>query len=413
MMRWYLAEISIADLLNANVINEGSWHNVFGDKRKVSDIAELIRTVIFDAHHVPKIQEITQTIGQTSTMDETTVSIKDFKKAMNGKMIFLKNKKNEVSILEGNHRAVSLIMLVDRYNCDLSSVPNENNSWGFGEQKMYLVLNLHNTHTMKLGASYSLFDSEELLEYSIKSIRPNVDYISVVYQTVSNHGIPCNEGLVPLLNELKERGLIDELVLFEPDLNDMQGHHASIKETKKRNIGLEISRANGCDFHCSIDADEFYTDEQFKYMKDVMEDGYFDTGFCQHLQYYKDSIFRLATPEPEYVSTLERITPDTKYVFMQPTQVSIDPTRGTSNANKKCYIFSREECEMHHMSFVRKNIRGKLQSHSSRQFFTDELIEKVGSYYDSWVYPSPCMWAGGNLLDVIEVPRQFEIYKVA
>ena len=145
MMRWYLAEISIADLLNANVINEGSWHNVFGDKRKVSDIAELIRTVIFDAHHVPKIQEITQTIGQTSTMDETTVSIKDFKKAMNGKMIFLKNKKNEVSILEGNHRAVSLIMLVDRYNCDLSSVPNENNSWGFGEQKMYLVLNLHNT----------------------------------------------------------------------------------------------------------------------------------------------------------------------------------------------------------------------------------------------------------------------------
>ena len=53
---------------------------------------------------------------------------------------------------------------------------------------------------MRLGASYSVFDSEELLEYSIKSIRKNVDYISVVYQTVSNHVIPCNEGLVPLLD---------------------------------------------------------------------------------------------------------------------------------------------------------------------------------------------------------------------
>jgi len=265
---------------------------------------------------------------------------------------------------------------------------------------------------MRLGASYSVFDSEELLEYSIKSIRKNVDYISVVYQTVSNHVIPCNEGLVPLLDALKSQGLIDELVLFEPDLSDMQGNHASIKETKKRNIGLELSRANGCDFHLSLDCDEFYTDEQFRYMKDVMEDGYFDVGFCQHRQYYRDSIYQLAVPEPEYVPTLERINPDTRYVFMQPMHVACDPTRGTPNANKKVYIFSRQECEMHHMSFVRKDIRGKLRSHSSRQFFTDELIERVSAYYDSWAYPSPAMWAGANLLDVIEVPRLFEIYPV-
>ena len=34
---------------------------------------------------------------------------------------------------------------------------------------------------MKLGVSYNLFDGEELLESSIKSIRDNVDYVSVVY----------------------------------------------------------------------------------------------------------------------------------------------------------------------------------------------------------------------------------------
>ena len=37
----------------------------------------------------------------------------------------------------------------------------------------------------KLGVSYNLFNGEELLEASIKSIRQNVDYINVIYQEYS------------------------------------------------------------------------------------------------------------------------------------------------------------------------------------------------------------------------------------
>jgi len=36
----------------------------------------------------------------------------------------------------------------------------------------------------------------------------------------------------------------------------------------------------------------------------------------------------------------------------------------------------------------------------------------VTEYYKNWKYPEKCMWAGGTLLKVIEVPRQFEIYKI-
>jgi hypothetical protein len=36
---------------------------------------------------------------------------------------------------------------------------------------------------MKLGAAYNVFDGEELLENSIVSIRSEVDYVVVVYQT--------------------------------------------------------------------------------------------------------------------------------------------------------------------------------------------------------------------------------------
>jgi hypothetical protein len=35
----------------------------------------------------------------------------------------------------------------------------------------------------KLGATYNVFDGEELLEASIASIRPLVQYVSVVFQT--------------------------------------------------------------------------------------------------------------------------------------------------------------------------------------------------------------------------------------
>ena len=98
---------------------------------------------------------------------------------------------------------------------------------------------------MKIGVSYNLFDGEELLESSIKSIRNNVEYISVVYQTISNFGNECNEGLVPLLEELKSKGLIDELFEYNPKVNK-GGHY---NEIKKRNLGLYLSEGAECTHH--------------------------------------------------------------------------------------------------------------------------------------------------------------------
>ncbi len=263
---------------------------------------------------------------------------------------------------------------------------------------------------MLLGVSYSLWDGEELLEHSIKSIRRNVDYISVVYQEVSNHGQPCAPGLRNMLEELMSKGLIDNIHLFVPDLADTGGENASINETRKRNIGLNISRAVGCSHHMTIDTDEFYTDGQFRYMKEIMGSGDFGTAYCQHCQYYKDSIYILKNKEQEYVAAIEKITPETKYVYMIEAPVAVDPTRKTNNTTYR--IFTRDEVEMHHMSFVRKDIRKKLMNHSSRRFFTEEGVNMIAEYYDKWVYPMPAMWAGKNLLEVIEVPRLFDIYKI-
>lgn len=71
------------------------------------------------------------------------------------------------------------------------------------------------TH-MILGAAYNVFDGEELLEASIRSIRTSVDYIVIVYQTTSNFGEKCSHNLVQILESLKEKGLVDDIVHYEP-----------------------------------------------------------------------------------------------------------------------------------------------------------------------------------------------------
>lgn len=98
------------------------------------------------------------------------------------------------------------------------------------------VLKLKNP---KFGVSYSIFDGEELLEASIKQIRGCVDYINVVYQLKSWYGDKANENLLPLLNNLKNKGLIDELIEFKPDFS----LEAWQNETNKRNLGLSAAKA--------------------------------------------------------------------------------------------------------------------------------------------------------------------------
>jgi len=265
---------------------------------------------------------------------------------------------------------------------------------------------------MILGVSYTVWDGEELLEYSIKSIRRNVDYIAVVWQKISYFGELCNDGLEALLYDLKRQGLIDELYLYEPDMLNGGIKKAGIDETRKRNIGLWLCRENGCDYHMTMDCDEFYEYEQFEFMKKEMVQGAYGTGYAQHIQYYRDSIYQLKNPEKEFISTIEKITPKTKYIHSISCIVPVDPTRKTNNVQEgmSYRIFTREECQMHHLSFVRKDIGKKLKNRASGSWTEDE-IQRIVDYYEKWQYPNPCMWAKQNLLEVIQVPRRFEIYK--
>jgi hypothetical protein len=96
----------------------------------------------------------------------------------------------------------------------------------------------------KLGIAYNIFDdSIELLEKSILSVRNVADYITVIYQDISNMGNQSEINLKELLTEYKGKGLIDSFYLYKPQLNAPIPH---INEMNKRNMGLYVCQGEGC-----------------------------------------------------------------------------------------------------------------------------------------------------------------------
>lgn len=257
---------------------------------------------------------------------------------------------------------------------------------------------------MKLGISYNVFDGEELLEGSIRSIRNQVDYVSVVYQDISNYGRKAAPSQLEVLNHLVKMGYINELYKFNP-LDDYKDY-GEVNLVMKRSIGLDLARENGCTHYMSMDSDEFYVENQFAYMKKVVEEEGWDAAACKHCQYWKDSIYRFTIKEEEYVSTIYEIKDSTRWTYYIDCPYPIDPMRKANNRNYKA--FGRGEVEMHHMSFVRKNLYTKLINHSCHHGFVD--IDSLVKYYDNWVFGMPAMFVDGRLVQLDKIERLFDVY---
>jgi hypothetical protein len=255
---------------------------------------------------------------------------------------------------------------------------------------------------MKLGVSYNVFDSEELLEGSINQIKKLSSFISVVYQKKSNYGNDCSDNLENVLFDLKDRNLIDELVEYTPDID--RGAHYN--EVNKRNIGLDLSRKNLCTHHISMDCDEYYITEDFeKIMNDIDDNGY-ESSFCQMKTYYKDWEHQYLIPEEYYVPLIFKIKEDVNYRFNEPCPVDCDPTRKMKVVKFK--IYERSEIEMHHGSYIREDIERKLINSSALVNYYRNLDELI-NHYKNWVDGDYGFVAGipCKKIELIKVEKKF------
>ena len=254
---------------------------------------------------------------------------------------------------------------------------------------------------MKLGVAYNIFDGTELLANSITSIRQSVDYICGIYQSTSNFGNRINLDLKTLLQDYKAQGLIDEFIEYSPLL--AQTPHQN--ECKKRNIGLEMCIHRGCTHYITMDVDEFYTRQEFDHAKCIISDGNYDSSACQMLTYYKTPEFVLDPPEEYYVPFIYRIDQRRFREYIK-WPVLADPTRKL-DANK-IKIFERKELQMHHLSYVRNDIRLKLENSSAKKNFAGR-ISKITHHFNTWKEGDKALLAGQEerYYNLAKVPSVF------
>jgi hypothetical protein len=222
-----------------------------------------------------------------------------------------------------------------------------------------------------------VFDGEELLKFAVKAIRQEVDHISVTYQNTSYFGNQNESNLEELLDQLKNQGLIDQAILYQPDLTLSPKEN----ELKLRNLGIEISKKAGCTHHISSDVDEFYMQDQLKFAKKEIEKDDYDFSIVPILYYYKNPQYLIWPPQDLVVSFIHPIDNEYNKEILYPEfPFHMEITRRLKN-KKKYRIFTRKEIEMHHMSYVRKDIRKKFANSDNSRFYQ---LKRFYNIYDNY-----------------------------
>lgn len=253
---------------------------------------------------------------------------------------------------------------------------------------------------MKLGAAYNVFDGWELLPYSIKSIRKSVDWVGVVIQEKSNLGNYLTpdqkeqrESILQLLVDTKQ---IDAIIEYTPSLRSPHDN-----EVAKRNLGLKHAQHSGCSHFITMDCDEIYIKWQFDYAKEYIEKYDIKASACQMKTYYKFFDTVIKPDEDYYVPFIYKITTE-QFKKGNPWPVLADPTRKI-RANK-VHIFDRTVLEMQHLSYVRNDLRLKLENSSANPNFKSK-IDFLVNKFDEFKRGDICYLAGAE-------PRMYRTEKI-
>lgn len=247
---------------------------------------------------------------------------------------------------------------------------------------------------MNLGVIYNFFDGEELLEQSINQIRDQSNIIILVYQRTSNWGIPITKEALHLVKKLVKSGKVDKAIEYVPKRMDP----AHISELNKRNTGLAECKKFKCSHFMHMDADEFYTKEQFALAKKTIEDTDSDIGFCLFHNYFKSPSYQEVDTRGFYkmpsgsqrtcVAIMTKLTSDTACVLgaydSRGMKILVDPTRQALPI-RRIYLFNPKEVIMHHMSWVRRDIRSKLYNSTCRENSGfEKKIKGAIKLYPNW-----------------------------
>jgi hypothetical protein len=209
---------------------------------------------------------------------------------------------------------------------------------------------------MKLAAIYNVFDGEELLAGSVRSVQNSIDLFIFVVSTVGQSGEFYSGGL----EAVEQLQLKKKIVVISNE-----------KELRKRNIGLQKAREQGCTHFILMDCDEYWN---------VLDRSQIDTAH-RLFTYFKHPTLQLTPPEDYYVPGICTLKSSTKVGAFNCGFWS-DPTR---RPNHK---LTEGKDWMHHFSYVRKDIERKIRNSSARrniQAKQDILLDDLDNACDGYM----------------------------
>lgn len=215
---------------------------------------------------------------------------------------------------------------------------------------------------MRIVALYVVWDGVELLKHSIRIMRPVVDDIMIVFSNTSNYG-----EFKDTFEEIRQAGVgTVTLYNFEP----IKGLNPSDNERMKRNFILNEAKKAGFTHFIMLDCDEFYERDKF-----LNEWARFHInpdlkGMVASTEVYFKSPTLSAGKDRTLVPFIHKITSDLAFVWNKQypfawidREIRIDPTR---QMNITEGVIWTAGIHMHHMSWVRKDIKMKIRNSTAR-----------------------------------------------
>lgn len=285
----------------------------------------------------------------------------------------------------------------------------------------------------KLGLCIIAFEGCEHLYNIISELRQSVDYVSIGLQKVSYHGdILSPLDLAEIYRLRDEDKLVDNILDIELDISK----EPRVQETDKRNILIQDAQDHGCSHCIVIDSDEYYTRKSFEEACKKIDENNYEITYCQYINYYHDYNHFLVYPFKDgmHVPFVTRVKyrhsfectdfpkpSDPTRRFVRPyngERITIGPNGQqykVKNYTVDYHIFNWNEVKMHHLSWLRADIRKKLNMWSSKKCFKNynDLIDQAVSCFDKFDVNSKyakvqmLFNTPGHTVDVKAFPKQY------
>lgn len=181
---------------------------------------------------------------------------------------------------------------------------------------------------MKIAANYCVYNEENFIAYSLRSIYDAVDKIIILVSQQPWKGIPSTpDKTLQIVRNFPDPG---KKIIYKTGKWQNQG--------KERNYALSICKNLGINYYWVIDADEIYEDESIETLKTGLKDYPNVINFyCGWWTYWRSFYYRIDPPETS-TFVIGKIVPS--FTFLHTRQPSAGKTL-------------RLDAFLHHYSYAR------------------------------------------------------------